>query len=100
MFAPGIREIPRRVIIIELDVSDQRGPSVGALDEIVRQKRVLGELVLGRSLERVDIIDALPREAPLGEEILIDVGDGGRIWIDARATRGDRRKERAIRAFQ
>ena len=36
-----------------------------------------------RCLERIDVVDALADVAALVEQVLIDVGDGGRVGIDA-----------------
>ena len=53
-----------------------------------------------RFFERIDLVDAFAGEASLAVEILINVGDGGRIWIDARMPRVDRSEVRAVCARQ
>ena len=49
-------------------------------------------------LECIDIVDALSGEASLAIQILIDIGHRRRVGIDARVTRVNRCKERAMRA--
>src|SRR5687768_11074723 len=79
MLAPRVGEVPRWVVVVELDVRDQPRPRERALDEIVTEQRVLGKLPIRRALERVDVVDPLPRVRPLAEQILIHIRHGGRV---------------------
>ena len=45
---------------------------------------VLGKAAAERPLERVDVVDALADERALAEHVLVDVGDGARVRVDAR----------------
>ncbi|HEY8817239.1 MAG TPA: hypothetical protein VIM25_00260, partial [Candidatus Limnocylindrales bacterium] len=46
------------------------------------QERVLWNPVRHRRAERVEVVDPLASEAPLPKQVLVDVGDGGCIWVD------------------
>src|SRR5918999_5870857 len=66
----------------------------------MREKRVLGEPAARRAPERVDLVRPFAGEAPLAEEVLIDVRYGSRVWIDAGMPRVDGGEARAERARQ
>ena len=76
---PRVREDARRVVVHDLDVGDERRARVEPLEQIVRQQRVLRHAALERRRERVDVVEPLAGEDALVEEILVDVGDGGRV---------------------
>ena len=65
-----------------------------ALEQVVAEQRVLGHAAGERRLERVDVVDALADVAALVEEVLIDVGHGGRVRIEADVA-GEDLRERA-----
>ena len=79
----------------ELDVRNEAGPGEEPLEEVVGELRVLRHPVVERPLERVHVVDALAREDPLAEEILVDVGDREGVQVDAARSREDELKERA-----
>ena len=54
-----------------------------ALEEIVAEQRVVRNPAVERRLEGVDVVDALAGIGALAEQVLIDVGDGGGVRIDA-----------------
>ena len=74
----------------------QPGAREGALEQIVAQERVLGDPPRQRLLERVDVVDALAGVAPLAEQVLVDVGDGGGVGIDAGRAGEDALEERGV----
>ena len=45
--------------------------------------RFSGKRSVERPLERVDVVDALADERAFAEQVLVDVGDGARVGIDA-----------------
>ena len=55
-----------------------------ALEQVVAQQRVLRHPAGHRRVERVDVVDALAGEGSFREQVLVDVGDGGGVRIDAR----------------
>ena len=56
---------------------------------------VLREAPGERALERVDVVDALADERAFAEQVLVDVGDGARVGIDARLAGEQPREARA-----
>ena len=77
-------EVVGRKLVEELDVGHQSGACEDTLEQVVTEQRVLGYPVVQRRLERVEVVDALAREASLLEEVLIHVGDRGCVWVDSR----------------
>ena len=95
VLAPGVREHARRIFIDQLDVRDERDARVQAFEQVVRQQRVLRNRIFERRGERVDVVQALPGEDALAEQVLVGVGDGGRVRVDAGVTRVQPREQRA-----
>src|SRR5205823_3761417 len=62
------------------------------------EERVFGKASVRCLLEGVYVINAFPCEAPLREQILINVRDRSRIWVDARMPGVDRGEIRTVRA--
>ena len=83
VLASRVREDARRIVVDDLDVGDEGRARVEALEEVVRQQRVLRHAALERRDERVDVVEALAGEDAFVEEILVDVRDGGRVRIHA-----------------
>ena len=59
------------------------GARVEAFEQIVAEQRVLRHAPGQRGFEGVDVVDALADVAALVEQVLIDVGDGRGVGIDA-----------------
>ena len=92
MQARGRGEVVGRVVVEHLDVARKRGAQERALDEVVREQRVLGEAALEHAGEDVDLEDALARERALAEHVLVRVGDGPRVGVDPGRPRVHRRE--------
>ncbi len=100
MATTDVGRVGRRVLLVQLHVADQRGSRVAALEQVVTQDPVLGKAAGEGVLERVDVVDSLADERSLAEDVLVDVGDGARIGVDARVARMQPRVPRATRAGQ
>ena len=61
---------------------------------------VLGKAPVERPLERIDVVDPLANERAFAEQVLVDIGDGARIRVDARLTPEQSRIPRPVRAGQ
>ena len=72
-----------RKFLDDFDIGHQSGTSEGSLEKIVAEKRALGYAVGERGLEGIHVIDAFAGVRAQPEKILINVGYGGRIRIDA-----------------
>ena len=83
VLAPRVGQHARGEVVHQLDVGDERAARVQALEQIVREKRVLRHATLERGGEGVDVVESLTREAPLAEQVLIRVRDRGRVGVDA-----------------
>ena len=83
MLTSRVREHARRVVVDDFDVGDQRGARVQSLEQVVREQCVFGHAAVERRRERVDVVQALAGEDAFLEQILIDVGDGGGVRVDA-----------------
>ena len=58
---------------------------------------VLGKAAVERALEGIDVVDALADERAFAEQVLVDVGDGARVRIDAGLAAEQPRVARAAR---
>src|ERR1700761_3746019 len=83
MFAARVRRVVRGVVIDDFDVGDETGASVGAFDEVVREEGVSGKAAVEDFVEYADLVDALAGEDAFAEEVLVDVGDGGGVDVEA-----------------
>ena len=79
MLARGKGEVVRRVVVDQLDVGDEPGARVEALEQVVAEQRVLRHAAGERGLERIDVVDPLADVAALVKQVLIDVGHGGGV---------------------
>ena len=69
-------QVVRGVFVEELDVGHEPCPGKDAFEKVVAQERVLGHAVCHRGAECVEVVDPLAGEAPLPEQVLVDVRDG------------------------
>ncbi len=79
--------VPRREILHDLHVRRQSGSGEDALEEVVAEHGGFGHPASQGGFEGVDVVDALTRVGAFTEQVLVDVGDGGGIGIDARRAR-------------
>ncbi len=98
VLAPGPGQVTRRVVVEHLDVGHQPGAGEAALDQIVREERVGRKSTVGRLLEGVDVVDALPGEAALTVEVLVHVRDRGGVRVDTGVAGIDGREAGAVGA--
>ena len=83
VFAAGMGGVVRRVVVDDFDVGDEAGASVGALDEVVREESVAREAAVEYLVKDGDFVDAFAGEDAFAEEVLIDVGDGAGVDVEA-----------------
>jgi hypothetical protein len=73
----------RGIVIDDFDVGDEAGASVGAFDEVVREEGVSREAAVENFVQNADLVDALAGEDAFTEEVLVDVGDGAGVDVEA-----------------
>ena len=95
VLAARVGEDAGRVVVHHLDVGDQGRARVQPLEEVVREESVLRHAPLEGGDEGVHVVEPLAGEDPLGEEVLVRVGDRGRVGVDAGVTGVQAREERA-----
>ena len=100
MLAGGGHPVVGGSALEQLDVGDEAGTREDALEEVVTQQRVLRHPPRQGRFECVDVVDSLAGIGPFPEEVLIDVGDGRRVRVDAGRTRRQALEERALAAGQ
>ena len=54
-----------------------------SLDQVMAEQGVVGKTIADGAVKRLQIVEALAREAALAEQVLIDVRDRSRVRIDA-----------------
>ena len=89
MVAAGGHFVVGRELLEKIHVGHEPGAREQALEEVVAEERVLRDLPLERRLEGIDVVDAFACERPLLEEVLVYVGDRGRVGVHTSGTRDD-----------
>jgi hypothetical protein len=85
-------------LLEQVDIGDQSSACEQPLEEVVTQQRVFLDPARQRCLERVDVVDPFSRVGSLAEQVLIDVGDRGRIGVHAPGARHDPLVDRTSRS--
>ena len=88
--------VARRKFFDDFDIGDESGACECSFEQIVTEQRPLRYAIRQRRLERIDVVDALAGIRAFAEQILIDVGDGGVVRIDARHAGEDALEDRAF----
>ena len=83
MRASGRCRVAGGILVHEFDVRRESGPREDAFEQVVAEQRVFGHATRQRRLERVDVVDALADVRSLAAQVLVHVGHGGRVRIDA-----------------
>ena len=100
MPSTDVRAVAGRKLLVQLHVAQQARPRVAAFEKVVTQDPVQRQAARQRALEGIDVVDALADERAFTEHILIDIGNGSRIRIDARLTAEKPRVSRPVGAGQ
>ncbi len=98
--AAHVRTVAGWVLLVQLHIAQQTRPGVTPFQKIVAEDPVLGKTPLERQIEGIHVIDALADERPLTEQVLVDIGYGPRIGIDAGIAPAQRRIPRPVHAGQ
>ena len=98
--AAHVRAVAGRIFLVQLHIAQQPRPRIAPFQKIVAEDPVLGKASLERLLERIDIIDPLADEGAFTEQVLVNIGDGARVRIDARLAPAQPRIPRPVRARQ
>ncbi len=77
-----VRREARRVVVEDFDVGRERRSQERALDEVVREQRVLGEALFQHAEEHAELEDALAGEAALAEHVLVGVRGGADVGVE------------------
>ena len=84
-------------LLEELHVGGQSSASEHALEEVMAEERILRHPALQGGLVGVEVVDPLPRVGPFAEQVLIHVGDGGRVGVHPSGPGDDALVDRAGR---
>ena len=83
MLTSGVGQHARREVIHELHVGHERTTRVEPLEQVVRQHRVLADPAIEGSHERIHVVEPLAHECAFAEQVLIGVGGGRAVGVDA-----------------
>ena len=83
MVAPRGDVVAGGELLHHLDIGSETGAGKDAFEQIVAEQCRIGYAAGQRGLEGVDFVDALARVRAFADEILVHVGDGSGIRIDA-----------------
>jgi hypothetical protein len=84
MLPSGVGEHAGGIVVNHFDVGHQGSAGVESFEEVVRQQRILRDASVERGGEGVHVVQALAGENALGEQILVNVGNGGGIRVHTR----------------
>ncbi len=93
--AAGVGQQAGGIVVHDLEVGDEGGARVDAFEQVVGQERVLGHAAVEGLREGGHVVEALAREDPFREEVLVRVRDGGGVGIDAGVAGVDAREQRS-----
>ena len=82
----------------DLDIGGETGAGEDALEQIVAEQRRVRHPAGERGLEGIDVVDALAGVGAFAEQVLVHVGDGGGIGIDAVHAGKDALEQRTLAA--
>ncbi len=82
MPAAHVRIVARRIFLIEHHIAQQPRPRITPFQEIVAEDPVLGETSFERSLEGINLVNALADERAFAKQVLVNIGNCTRIGID------------------
>ena len=92
----GADQVVRRVFVEQRDIGHEARSGEDSFEQVVTQQGVLRHRPVHRRVEGIDVVDPLAGEAALLEEVLVDVGDGRRVGIDAGRSAEDALERRTL----
>ena len=96
MVARHVDIIAGRIILDHLHVADQSAARIAAFEQVMAEDGVFRDTVLQRRLEGVDVVKPLAGESAFSQQILIGIGHGEDIRVDAAIDREDALEERRL----
>ncbi len=100
MPAIHVLAVTRRVFLVQLHIAQQTRACVTPFHKIVAEDPVLGKSSVEHPLERIHVIDPLADEGAFTEHVLVNIGDGACVRVDARLAPAQSRVPRPVRAGQ
>ena len=98
MLPRGGDVVARRKLLDQFDVRDQARARESSFEKIVTQQRVVGNAARQRGLEHVDIVNPFAAVRAFIEQVLVNVGNGERVRVDAGGAREDALENRSVAA--
>ncbi len=98
MVPQGCNVVAGGELVDHLDVGGETGAREHALEQIVAQQRRVQNTAGDCGLKGVDLVDALASIGAFAEHILVHVGHGGGIRVDAAHTGEDSLEQRSLAA--
>ena len=95
-----IRAVERRIFLVQLHIAQQSRAGVAPFHKVVAEDPVLRKAPTQRPLERINVIDPLTDEGTFVKEILVNVGNGACVRVDAWLTPEQVCVPRPVRARQ
>ena len=87
MFAPVVGAVVRGIIVDDFDIAGQAGARVRAFDQVMAEQGIAREAPVQHAVHRVHFIDTLAGEDAFAVKILVHVGNGARVDIEASLAR-------------
>src|SRR5208283_670657 len=98
MLPTGVAQVILRELIIELNITGQAHSDVSAFNQVMAQQPLFRKPPGQHSTEGAHIIDAFAMVGAFTGEILIDIGNGLRIWVNSDRVCKESAERRGARA--
>ena len=98
--AGDVGVVARGRLLHHLHVADQAAARVAAFQQVVAEDAVLRQAIAQHVFEGVDVVDPLADERAFAEQVLVDVGHGAGVGVDAEITAEQACVARAVGAGQ
>ena len=83
VLAARVGAVVRGIVVDQFDIADQPGARVGAFDQVVAQQGIAREALVQHRVQRGNFVDAFAGEDAFAVEILVGVGDGAAVDVEA-----------------
>ena len=100
MPAAHVRAVAGWIFLVQLHIAQKSRPRITSFQQIVAEYPVLGEAPVERALERIDVVDTLADERAFTEHVLVNIGNGACIRVDAGLASAQSRIARPVRPGQ
>ena len=83
MLAANVGAVVGGIIVDQFDVGGQAGARIRALDQVVAEQRIARKTAIEHGMQRGHFVNSLAGKDAFAEQILVGVGNGAGVNIEA-----------------